>query len=109
MKKIGLIAIIVLLVGCQSTPIHHYRPKGSDNLWMISGNYNELTGSMVVSINGTKYPGQISPLTGSGSYTFQHEGHPGAVDCAEAYGMNLYPQQRCHVFIDGERAALLQF
>lgn len=82
--KLLIILITVILVGCASTaPSHSYRPRGSnDEAWSITGQYNELTGNIIISINGVNaIDSNVSVWDGSGEFYAQYQGKSISASC----------------------------
>lgn len=124
-KGILIITILsVLLVGCVQTtqdisPAQSYRPKGSDDLWRISGNLDseykeDLMGMHVkrvlnVHINGEKViTGQLSAKA-TGELSGNYQGHSIISSCSSEQKTQNWVDVRCMILVDNERAATLTF
>jgi hypothetical protein len=109
--RLFFIAGFILLVGCMSTvPSDSYRPRGStENAWAISGQFNELTGNLIVTIDGRQViNGNVSVWDGSGELYGRYQGRRVSVSCN--YVTKVFTAyEQCMVFVDGERAASFQF
>lgn len=111
MKTALSIALFALLAGCASVaPSQFYRPANYAGApLVISGQFNEMSNGVVVTINGKQVAaGSISLLSGDGEFSGEYEGKPVQASCATSMGL-FESKTRCHVFISGERAATLSF
>lgn len=111
MKTVISALILALLSGCASTaPSQFYRPANyAGAAWAITGQYNDISQSVQVSINGKAVTsGTLSFWVGSGEFSGDYEGKPVQTSCLTSIGL-WAPVVNCQVFIGGERAANLTF
>jgi len=111
--KLHQIVIVGALVlsGCATqAPVQGYRPASHAGApWQISGQYNEFSGNIVISINGQKVAeGSMSILSGTAELNGQYDGKQVASSCSYNTGLFVSKTQ-CIVFVGNERAATLQF
>ena len=110
MKKL-IILFILSFMGCAATaPTSNYRPRGSnENAWAISGSYNELTGGVIITVNGQPIiKGHVSMWNYAGEFSGNYKGKQISVSCRSIMGI-LSTNEECTVFIDNERATTLRF
>jgi hypothetical protein len=101
----------LVLSGCATqAPVQGYRPANhAGSPWQISGEYNEFSGNIVISVNGQKVAeGRMSILSGTAELAGYYDNKPVASNCSNSTGLFVSKTQ-CIVFIGNERAATLQF
>ena len=102
---------MLVLAGCATqAPVQGYRPANHAGApWQISGEYNDFSGGIIISINGQKVAeGSMSILSGTAELNGQYEGKPVSSSCS--YNRGLFASKaQCIVFVNNERAATLQF
>lgn len=106
MKHALIATTLVILTGCTSVAsTQGYRPANyAGSPWMISGEMNQASNEITITINGTPVAtGKLSLWTGDGDVVGSYEGKAVMVSCITKYGT------RCTVFIENERAASLTF
>ncbi len=111
MKKLFLLVFtITALIACASTPIQMYRPAGStEPAWQITGEYNEFTDSLEIFINNTSVmSGHLSFFGREAELSGQYMNKSVTSSCFTKQKF-LETELQCIVFIEGERAATLQF
>lgn len=111
MKTALSLALLALLSGCASVaPPQFYRPANYSGAPLaISGEFNDMSNAVHISINGRQVAaGRISLFSGVGELAGEYEGKPVQASCAISMGL-FVQRTNCHVFVSGERAATLSF
>lgn len=109
--RLCVLVLVFFLSGCATTaPTDSYRPRGSnDDAWAISGQFNEMTGKLLITIDGnTVIDGNVSVWDGAGELSGEYRGKTVSASCNYITKM-MSSYEQCTVFVDSERAATLQF
>ncbi len=109
---VAIASAAIITAGCVTTaPVNSYRPRGSnDAAWMVGGSFNELSGKVIVTINGAEViSGRVSLWDGSGQFFGQYQSHQVAARCHKVEKFLADPYEQCAVLVDGERASVLHF
>ena len=104
--------MLCFLAGCSSAPTQTYRPANYNGAaWTIEGNLKPglVDAEITVKINGREVTrGKFSDFQDSAEFTGEYEGRKINASCSRLSTMRGTTIQ-CIVFVDGERAATLQF
>ena len=108
-SNVIVIALVVFIAGCASAPAQSYRPKGDDDLMMVSGKINNITNKVVITIDGKEVINDTASFwDGHGNFTGEYEGRDVAANCHQV--RKLFSEYyQCLVHVDNELAATLQF
>lgn len=110
LRHIYIIGALLLSACATQAPVQGYRPANHPGTpWQISGEYNEFSGNIVISINGRiAAEGRMSVLSGTAELNGQHDNKLVTSSCS--YSMGLFSSKtQCIVFVGNEKAATLQF
>jgi len=113
MKAITLLSMLGLfMMGCSSSPTQTYRPANySGSAWVIAGNLKPglVDAEITVNINNTEViKGKFSDFQDTAEFTGKYEDYKIDASCSRIQGF-AGTKCQCTVFVDGERAAILQF
>jgi len=112
MKIKTLLLAGLMLAGCATTPTQTYRPANyAGPAWTIEGHMKPglIDYEITVKINSQSVvTGKMTDFQDTAEFTGQYEGRKINASCSKIQTMRGVTVQ-CLVFVDGERAATLQF
>jgi hypothetical protein len=108
MKKVLIISMMVLLVGCSTiAPSQTYRPANySGAPWNITGEISDVNDMVVIKINNEIVINHdLSAWTSGGEFSGVYQGKTVTASCIT----DMTDTTNCFVFINNEKAATLTF
>ncbi len=114
MKPLLGLLVAFLLAGCASASVQTYRPAGHVGpAWEIEGYYKSTTSAIRIRVNNQDViKGRLAFFQRRAELAGTYENRRLTASCVETPGLfwtGVWTTVQCIVFVDGERAATLQW